>query len=256
MKTSPLIHLLLTAGMCVAATATLPAVVIYSDNFDFTGDLDGRTPTTTTDGNTWTAASGYQGDGSVVDRTGTDGTRAYLDFSPETGKIHTLKAEMSHTGNESWMTLGFGPSSPANDAFFETGSEGISTLLLRDSGEADWFEGPGTGGAGIAGSGVAISGFTVNTLYEFELVLDTTGSQWTVDAFAAGSQLDLNGGDAGSTFTWASNPTIGSIMLSTNGEGEGSYDNFELSFVPEPSPGLLLLLGLLPFYLSRRRRVS
>jgi hypothetical protein len=254
-------HLIIaTIGLGLISTAALPAAVIYSDNFDFTGSLDGRTPTITTDGNQWTASTAsstpstgsYDGDGSVVDRTGTDGTRAYLPFSPDTGTVYTLKAEISHTGNNSWMTLGFGPSSPGNDAFFNNG--GISSLLLRANGDADWFEGPGTGGAGISGDGTPISGFTVDTFYEFELVLDTTGSQWTVDAFAAGSQLDLNGAAAGLTHTWSSNPTIGSVMLTSNGEAKGSYDNFELTVIPEPSAGLLALLGLLPLLAIRRRR--
>lgn len=58
----------------------------------------------------------------------------------------------------------------------------------------------------------------------------------------------------GSTFTYATNPTILAVGFSKHESVGGSVDNFKLEVdaIPEPSSALLGLLGI-SFLLSRRR---
>ena len=105
--------------------------------------------------------------------------------------------------------------------------------------------------------------YPVGNWYNLKLVLDTTLTNWTFDAYVDNVPLDLNGIVSGNTYTYATNPTIryaavsSNITSSNNSSGASYLDNVTLTYtanaVPLP-PAVLAgagLLGMLAF--SRRK---
>lgn len=232
------------------------AAIIYQDDFNFTGSLNGRTPTQTTGGATWTSSDTiWTADGSSLN-PGVATRTAYLPFQPQNGMIYELTARMSNasSNNANWISLGFNQNEAPGITTNFTGSEGIGTVILRENGQNQTYSGPNVSGVG-SGTGLTIPGYAADTFYEFKIVLNTMGTNWTFDVYRDGTQLDVNGtGTAGLTHTWTTNPTIGSVQLSSNSSsGSARYDYFSLEAIPEPSSVLSLaaagLLGLI-----RRRR--
>lgn len=248
----------LIAATALAAVLPLQAAIIYQDNFNFGTSgtpvtLNGRTPTITTGTNTWTSAN-ITGNGSDVGQTGGSGSAtAYLPFTPLTGQIYELTALMSNASSvaTSFVSLGFNQNAAPTTTTNFAGNSGIGHVALRQTGNLQWWEGPATGG--FTTSNVAISGYTAGTFYEFKLLLNTMAANWTMDLFFNGSQVDINGATAGSSHTWATNPTIGSIQISSSAiSAQARWNSVTLTAIPEPSfAGLVALSGLLAF---RRRR--
>lgn len=243
----------LTVGMLLALSSQ--AAIIYSDDFNFTGNLNGRTPTETTGGATWTAdGTIWTSDGNSV-TPGAPTRTAYLPFVPQTGMIYELSARMSNAsgGTGIWVSLGFNQNAAPDVAANFTGNAGIGTVILRDNGNNQMYAGPAVSGAS---SNLVIPGYAADTFYEYKVVLNTMGANWTYDVYRDGTQLDVNGNTtAGLTYTWTSgNPTIRSVQLSSNtASGSARYDNFSLVAIPEPTSALsLVLAGALG--LIRRRR--
>ena len=79
---------------------------------------------------------------------------------------------------------------------------------------------------------------------ELSLVLDTTGPQWTVASFMGGVQK-------GSTYTYATNPTIEYVSLIRTG-ASGAISNLQISAVPEPATAAVLALATGLLCLRRR----
>ena len=239
----------LAAGALLSLSAQ--AAIIYQDDFNFSGSLNGRTPNQTT-GSNWTAFGTWTGNGASI-TPGEANRSAYLPFVPQSGMIYELTAGMSNASGSAttWISLGFSESGtpPSNNNFT---SGGIATVILRDNSLNQTYA-----GSGVANSSGSLNfpTFVANTFYEYKVVLNTTGANWTYDVYRDGVQLDVNGGAAGLTYTWSSgNPTIGSVLLSNNtASSSARYDYFRLEAIPEPSSVLSLaaagLLGLL-----RRRR--
>jgi hypothetical protein len=170
----------------------------------------------------------------------TDGTKAvsigngnaFLPFTPATGKVYTLSADIQTTGTDSsrYIALGF----TNGDDLFNAWDTSISAA---DRNAVAWWQkfavtsslntflGPDTGG-GLSVSG-GNSGFD-----HFSIVLDTTGQHWKV-------QWYLNG-QLKRTATYATNPTIAFVGM--GGYAPGAADDFLLTVVPEP--GTLLLSAI------------
>lgn len=247
------LHTAITALGVVALASSLPAATIYSETFgptwegstnDGTDPLHGTTPTTTTGLNTWTAFSGFREDGFIADSGGAGDAGAYLPFTPTTGNVYTLSVTVSApTGpvTTGWAGLGF----TANN-FIDINSTGIHEgsnaaapwMLYRQNGAAVTFDGPGATGSTSTATGAYSGTQTMN------IVLDTTGAQWTAEWFMGTTSLD--------TVTYSTNPTINYVAIG-RGAGNGmTFSNFSLTAVPEPTTALLGTLGLLT--LLRRRR--
>jgi hypothetical protein len=243
----------LTAGMLLGLSSQ--AATIYSDDFNFTGTLNTRTPTETTGGAQWVSSDTiWTANGSSLS-PGAATRSAYLPFVPQSGMIYELTARMSNADSTStnWISLGFNANAAPEVTANFTGNNGIGTVILRENGQNQTYSGPAVGGVG-SGTGLTIPGYAAGTFYEFKIVLNTMATNWTFDVYRDGTQLDVNGGLAGSTHTWTTNPTIGSVQLSSNStSGSARYDSFSLVAIPEPSSVLSLVtagaLGLL-----RRRR--
>lgn len=238
--------------LAVGATLSLSskAAIIYQDDFNFTGALNGRTPIQTTGAN-WTADPSWTANGSSVNPT-TANRSANLPFTAVNGMIYELTATMSNASGSTttWISLGFhGSGTPAVNSNFTSG--GIATAILRDDGNNQFYAGSG---ASNTSGNLAIPGFAANTFYEYKIVLNTMGANWTYDVYRDGTQLDVNGSAAGLTYTWAVNPSINSIMLSSNtASGSARYDSFSFVAIPEPS-SMLCLVTAGALGLVRRRR--
>ncbi len=176
--------------------------------------------------------------------------------------IYTMTADVFFgtemaASTQSWQ-IGFSNSSNtsagANRSLLSTDSLGGSpAIALRGNGQLYVKpEYATTSTATVSAAGA----YPATNVYNLKLVLDTTGSNWTTDAFINNTQIDLNGAAAGSTFTYVTNPTIRyatiASAISTANKDFAYLDNFELNVVPEPTAAMLLGLGVIP--LLRRRR--
>ncbi|MDF3130762.1 PEP-CTERM sorting domain-containing protein [Kiritimatiellaeota bacterium B1221] len=237
---------------------SLAAGTIFTENFTgAAGNLDGKT--TTTGGGTWIADSSFQlsGSGST---TLADSETAFINWTPTAGNIYTLTADMTSAGTSSSSTF-------AGIGFFNQKSSDADLAKAVFSGgtapETPWvFVRTGNSSASSIGDSslrprggssdaqTIDTNFTVTSRLSLKLVLNTNDT----DA-AAGTQFSLayyvNEVQYGSTFTYSDSQSTAllsdikkvGITASTSGNTV-SFDNFELSVIPEPSSFVLMVLAL------------
>lgn len=249
----------LLCGIGVAGSLAMTssaATVIYADDFNFTGGMNGRTPTITTGGATWntvvSAADAWSGNGSSVNST-TAVRSALLPFTPEDGYIYELSVKMSgaSTGTSSnWISVGFGLPTSTTSGNFTSGAPngGNGTMILRENGNYGSFTSRG-GTNSITGTpSAAIPSFTAGTFYDYKVTLDTSGANWVTKYHFGGSEV--------ASFTWTTDPSIGYVMLTSNTtSGSARFDDFLLTAQAVPEPASVALCGLAGMLaLSRRRR--
>lgn len=261
------------AALAVAGQAG--AAVLIADNFDDVASgasLAGRVPASTLNGAAWIApATNLTGNGTGgLSANSANGNTAGLNlgagfFTANPG-VYELSVDItqpsSSPSDQSWLGFGFAQgTSASNFTSLNTGdnlvnSRGAPWLLHRLNGAEIVFAGPGNTNTALSlPSGSVSTGVTHN----FRLVLDTTGAQWTVNGFLDGVQQDLNGAAAGSTYTYAANPTdthFVAIGTGLNGTGTvGTIDNFSFSGpVPVPEPAGVGLAFAAAALLAGRRR--
>lgn len=244
---------LLVSMLAGAIQASAAVSTIYEDSFSGSAgtSLAGQAPTVRPGSETWafnsatSFATGFQADGTVSAGGGSPNGRvaALLPFTPAAGNTYTLSATLSATlASGQWMALGFADKLTGASGLFAFGNvNGVSWMLKGDTGSSalQGFAGPATGS-------IIVNTFAGNPV-NLQIILDTTGSQWKTSMFNNAVQL-------GSTFTYATNPTILAVGFSKHESVGGSVDNFKLEVdaIPEPSSALLGLLGI-SFLLSRRR---
>ena len=247
--------LALSFGVITSASAD----VIFFDDFGTasgTSDLQGRTPVTTP-GNDWRARSGWVIQDGEALLTGSDNAMAGIDlgadyFSTNSG-IYSLKSTITMTpdGNSDlWYGIGYSNfiSEGQNRGFYETSAsnQGMPWMFMRQNGELDVRVAGGT-------SVFSATGYDVSN-FEIELVLDTTVTNWTVDAYFNGTQLDLNGVSIGNSYTYSTNPTLSAVGLSAPDGVVGSVQSITLQTVPEPETYALILGAVSLLTLVGRRR--
>jgi hypothetical protein len=137
--------------------------------------------------------------------------------------------------------------------------------FLRENGAMNVYAGSATvagTGTGALGGGLPAGTYPDGSSYTISLVLNTALSNWTLDTYVNGVQLDLNGATAGDTYTYASNPSgISYVAISASPSTVNpiaTVDNFTLTVqaVPEPSTFGVLVLGGLTFASIARVRSS
>ncbi len=217
---------------------------IYSETFSGSGstNLVGTVPTTRPGSETWsgtTGASSWMANGAV---NSTGDANAFLPFNPTSGFIYTLSLDANPAGGTgSWLALGFTAGNSAT-RFQLSPTDPSPWLLLRDTrgnGQGQTFFGPGTnGGANYnAPSGVV----------NLQLVLNTTGSQWTAGWFINGVSVRSE--------TYVTNPTINYVGFGKIDNVSGTIDNFSLTQIPEPSTYAMIAgIGALGLVWYRRKR--
>lgn len=249
--------LLITALGIILPFAAHAQTVLYSDDFSTAGKINGSSLDTSFNGAKWLASTtdpSYTSNGTAVTlaSTATAANRmASLDvsegyFSNNPG-VYTLSADVAFPSGSStnWVGLGFSDVHAGTSEYAIATNPGAPWIMLRQNGDVTAFK---TQLTSLPGS---LSGaFPGGSTYTLKLVLNTTiSTAWTLDAFVNTTQLDLNAGSAGSTFTFITNPAIRYVGFSSVdpvGAPTLTVDNFLLtSSVPEPRGyGLLLMGGL------------
>jgi hypothetical protein len=231
------------AAACGAALAfthiASAQTILFQDDFSGSGGLNGTSPDITQPGVTWTAAVGYNANGTYA--TSAQSDTAYLSYTFQTGNIYTFTADLNTTGSSLIMFIG----SSDTNLFGMNNSVGFR---LDDSADPNAQLHTFPNGAGVANwdppRGTVENGQTA------QIVLNTTAAQWTVSFTYDGTSYGTF------NYTPAVGPTVIGFGAGLFGGGTGSIDNMTLSVVPEPSSlGLLGALGGV-LVLSRRRKVA
>jgi hypothetical protein len=218
------------------------AATIYSETFSGAGtaDLNGTAPDSTTDGNTWTASSLWNKDGTVD--AGSGDHNAFLAFTPNAGNVYTLSATLDTPSGASWAAIGFVEGANVSTDFWQNiTSATVPWVLYRSSTNVDSFIG-------------RVDNWTTQDEGDhsgpstFSIVLDTQGAAWTAEWFINSASVRSE--------TLASNPTgITHVGLGRESGTDANFDSFSLTVVPEPSTLCLATLGLLALIgLGRRHK--
>ena len=235
-------HTLVATALLLLCQNSEATVVLYDDFGGLSSStLNGTSPDTGT--GTWTAASTIMANGSMA----AGSASAWLPYTFGSGTYEVkLDINTTYSNSTAFLVVSFiNSNTPWGTGQFNTVTGTYSTFGLRRNLEADFWAGTGNAGNVVMGS-LSSGTSLIGTL---RLVLNTTGTNWTVDTYytpSGGSEItfDMNGASAGTTYTYATNPsTFKGVGFSSNTGSAGSVDNFTLSTVPEPSTAALLLLG-------------
>lgn len=211
----------LGALLLIGGTSKASAATIYSQTF--TGGTNPLVGTSvTTGGGIWAGENIINRNGLLEGGWGA----ASLAFTPTSGFVYELTANISDQYWGSWIGVGF---LETNTTYGFLGTQNTPTALRTETG---WEIYPQAGSASVLSNDVLIR-------------LDTTASQWTAAIFQGGTQI-------GSTFTYATNPTITRVGFVSDGSG-GQVNAFQLTAVPEPSTYALVVGGIATLLLIRRR---
>jgi MYXO-CTERM domain-containing protein len=221
----------------------------------WTADITAATPITTTSADAIWQLDG-SGHATIRNAAVADGAdanliaNAWLPFVPQAGFVYDLHIELNPTAtgaSGNWLGVAYTDAtmnnhSPSGSASALSNDNPFGLSILKGSGTLQKFAGLGTAN----GNPPDITGLTVGSqFHSLDLLLDTSAAQWKMS-------WQLDGAAIGTTFTYASNPSIGRVVFGTN-KLNGAVQNFSLSStaVPEPmSLGALALAGLA----VRRRR--
>lgn len=274
------------AGVGLAAAACQArADVIYQDNFDGTaGTVSGRAVPTASglDGGTagaswnssattatnpdalWQASGGtYTTTGSTNASVGTFTTgadtnlitNATLPFTPQAGFVYDLHLAIASSGvgaSGNWLGLAF-TQAGFNGHAIGGGSSALSNdnsyglMILKGSGVVQTFAGLNAGNA-VTTTATVTDGTTSPVYTPVDVLLDTSGAQWTVN-------WEVNGTSTGAGFTYTTNPTIGLLAFGTN-KLTGAVSDFSLTATSVPEPASLGVLGVAGLLALRRRRTA
>jgi hypothetical protein len=197
------------------------AQIIYSNNFALGAatNIWGTTPTVASNyaggisSATWNDALGTNNTGALL-ANGTDNTTLgdswLLPFNPQSGYVYTLTGSLTFTGNPgNWVGLGFAQSDPVNELvsngrFADSPVNGYDFIILTEStGNVQYFTGPrGNTPQIFVGTGFTAGPQTLTA----QVILDTTGNQWSISAYVNGVQM-------GNTTAYATDPPIGAVGI-------------------------------------------
>ncbi len=252
MKVSVILGCCCGVAVLAGIAGTGRGTIIYQDTFPGSASayLAGTKPGTDTTGSAWVLH------GAVTSNSNPNwfanggapaqsffGSDESLATSFSAGHIYTLSATMSPTAGTSsnsgnWFVLGF-----LDNTYYGNSTTVGPNIVITD--EGGWQLYPGDVGVSPVASG---SGITLGKTAE--VVLNTTGAQWTAQWFYDGHSLG--------TYTYTTTPTFDGVGIGAYNNQQGTIGNFELQAVAVPEP-TALALGCLAFFggllLLRRRKV-
>ncbi len=224
----------------LACAGVLP---IFQDSFDRGSEsvpelLNGSVPDVRPGSETWIAPGAFATDGSVL--TPGSGGKAYVAFTPTANKVYTLKvtADPADSGVDTdWISLGFASTMDGNP-WDNVGP----WMLYRGNGQVTAFYN------GLNGRENVIAAGSTTAARELAIVLDTTSALWRAEWLVDGTSVR--------TYAYTANPTINYVQLGGNAgmTNVSTFDNFSLSYVPEPSTWLASVCGVVVVAFRRRRR--
>ena len=174
-----------------------------------------------------------------------------------------MLAAATHAASVGW-TLATGSASYANDAykFFVIGQKGVTDIstvtALLDAGSSVDAYAFGSGSIGSTGTGMAAATATgqptlgAGTYTSFFVLFDSatpTASSSKYALVSGASTLTKEVGSSAATVTFASGSQATFLSNASNWKTYGSGS----SPVPEPTSGMLMLLGMAGLALRRRR---
>lgn len=250
-------HCFITALFCALASAgTLHAqTVLISENFSGSDatNLTGKTPTTLDSsllGETWqgpTAASDpfdFEQNGDIDasnNTTWVDVGSIINDAKGNTNGVFTLSASFTSapvTG--SWYAIGF-YTTPGAAAGGNNDNE--AGILFRDDGDLEgWSDNDGGAVAPDFAAGITTETISV----ELDLSTWNNSTDLGTITFSAGTASETH--DLGQDFDW------GAAGFGTSSGVTGQISSFEVTQIPEPHTGLLMLGGIGTLLLVGRRR--
>lgn len=215
------------------------ATIIYQDTFSTDGQLSGRAVETGT-GN-WIAYSTLTtSSGVALPGATTNGKDAVLAFTPQTGMVYTLSADVSAISGASYVGVGF-----VANSVVPNGSEFFAGLVDTPSpwaysvtnGTFATLIGPGgTGYSGFSGKGATGT---------IKIVLDTTEANWVSTWSFNNVALRTN--------TYSGTLNINYVGFGTGGFVNSTVDNFTLEAIPEPATlGLVAVVGCAVLFIRRQ----
>ncbi len=219
---------LVLSPVCWAASG-----VIYFDNFDGTGPLEGAAPDVRPGEETWMASEVFSADGTVLtDRASGTTYRAWLPFTPDQGQvyIYSLDVDPRTSGSNDptqWFALGFSNSNATggNPEFWDAGIAWIIHRITRDSDDNDEIQ-------TFLGPGMVQSANHTNKEegpVTLTIVLDTTDTHWTVEWLRNGESIR-------GPIAYNTNPTITYVGFAKIWAAGGTVDNLELKLSGATAP--------------------
>jgi hypothetical protein len=218
---------LLLAGMMPLFCCSIGnAQIIYSNAFNGGAmNINGTAPTMANDfaggtsSATWNDVLGINNTGALLANganSTTLGDSWILPLAPQSGYIYTLTGSLTFTGSPGgWVGLGFGEYNNVNVSvgtgrFADSFINGYDWMILTESsGNVQYFSGPRANTPQIYSANGTFAANTPQTI-SVQVILNTTGSLWSTTAYVNGVQM-------GSTFTYASNPSIGAVGVTQTG---------------------------------------
>lgn len=253
-------------AVVIAAAAQANAVVIFdSGGFETynTGNLIGQNGYVQDYANTWTVANGVGVGGSKAINVnggvgGTDWAYTNLAFTPGTGQIVSIKADISRTLGATSPTSSFGY---LIDVYSIAGARTIRFGLGNTGGfirpivTSRWSAALGFNAAApISSVLLGTTNYAADEFVNFEALLDYSIKR--VDLKING--VSVTGGYT-IPFTDLTATTLGDtdLQISTNASAtdRGRFDNLKVEAVPEPASMIALGAGALAM-LRRRRNVA
>jgi hypothetical protein len=246
------------AGL-TALVAAANAQVLYSDSFSGSGGLlNGvAVPGGTGAGALWSANSCFLNNGTI---SGANEGSALLPFAPVVNAQYRLTLDVLNSSDR-WIALGFAgtglvsPGANRTNDRYANDNRGNAWMLFRQhltdaTQNIQAFTGLGTTGGALADDNRAIN-FGVG--HQLQVLLDTTGdgTRFTADFLLDGSSV------LAAPVTIVRNlSTLQYAGMSYDNSTASliTYDNFQLTLVPEPTSATILGAGLLLIGLRRCRK--